>query len=336
MRGVMLYDADLDDRLAGQRVAVLGFGPQGRAQALNLRDSGVAVVVGLRAGSRAEPAVRAAGLEARPIARAVAEADLVALLIPDAAQPAVYADEVAPNLRPGGALVFAHGYAVHYGHLRARADLDVVLVAPLGVGDQVRAQFVAGAGVPALVAVQQDASGAARARALGYAQALGAGRAGVLESSFREETESDLFAEQAVLCGGLTHLVTAAFETLTESGYSPEVAYFSCLHEVKLLADLMHARGIAGMRESISQTAAHGELTRGPRVIGAESRAAMRAMLDEVRSGAYDRELQAELAAGAPALAAGRAAARAHLIEQVGARLRAGMPWLQKGPGTSG
>ena len=336
MRGEMLYDADIHASLDGQRVAVLGFGPQGRAQALDLRDSGVEVVVGLRAGSRSEPAARAAGLDAQPIARAVAQADVVALLIPDAAQPAVYADEVAPHLKPGGALCFAHGYNVHYGHIRARADLDVILVAPLGVGDQVRAQYVAGAGVPALIAVQQDASGVARERALGYAKALGAGRAGVLESSFREETESDLFAEQAVLCGGLTHLVTAAFETLTEAGYSPEVAYFSCLHEVKLLADLMHARGIAGMRESISSTAAHGDYTRGPRVIGPESRAAMRALLAEVRSGAYDRELQAELAAGGPTLAAGRAAARAHLIEQVGARLRARMPWLHKKPGASG
>lgn len=332
MRGGMLYDADLHASLDGQRVAVIGFGPQGRAQALDLRDSGVEVVVGLREGSRSGAAVRAAGLDLQPIARAVAQADLVAFLIPDAEQPAVYADEVAPNLRPGGALVFAHGYGVHYGHLRARADLDVVLVAPLGVGDQVRAQYVAGAGVPALVAVHQDASGAARDRALAYAKALGAGRAGVLESSFREEVESDLFAEQAVLCGGLTHLVTAAFETLVEAGYSPEVAYFCCLHEVKLLADLMHARGIAGMRESISRTAAHGDYTRGPRVIGPQSRAAMRAMLDEIRSGAYDRELQAELAAGGPTLAAGRAAARAHLIEQVGDRLRARMPWLAAGP----
>lgn len=325
----MLYDADLTARLERQRVAVIGFGAQGRAQALNLRDSGVAVTVGLRAGSGSEPKVRAAGLTARPVPDAVAEADLVALLVPDAEQPALYADRIAPHLKPGGALVFAHGYNVHYGHLRARPDLDVLLVAPLGVGDQVRAQFVAGAGVPALVAVHQDASGRARERALGYAHALGAGRAGVLESSFREETESDLFAEQAVLCGGLTHLVTAAFETLTDAGYSPEVAYFCCLHEVKLLADLMHARGIEGMRESISRTAAHGELTRGPRVIGAESRAAMRSLLAEIRSGAYDRELQAELAAGGPTLAAGRAAARAHLIEQVGARLRARMPWLE-------
>lgn len=325
----MLYDADIRATLTGQCVAVIGFGAQGRAQALNLVGSGVEVVVGLREGSRAEPAVRAAGLTAEPIARAVAAADLVALLIPDGEQPAVYADLVAPHLKPQGALVFAHGYSIHYGHIRARADLDVILVAPLGVGDQVRAQFVAGAGVPALVAVAQDASGTARERALGYAKALGAGRAGVLDSTFREETESDLFAEQAVLCGGLTHLITAAFETLTEAGYSPEVAYFCCLHEVKLLADLIHARGIAGMRESISRTAAHGDLTRGPRVIGPESRAALRAMLAEIQSGAYDRELSAELAAGAPTLAAGRQAARDHLIEQVGARLRARMPWLK-------
>jgi len=328
----MLYDADLHASLDGQRVAVLGFGAQGRAQALNLRDSGVEVDLGLRPGSRSGPAARAAGFAARAPEAAVAGADLVALLIPDAAQPAVYADAVAPRLKRGGALVFAHGYNVHYGHIRARADLDVLLVAPLGVGDQVRAQYVAGAGVPALVAVQQDASGRARERALAYAKALGAGRAGVIESSFREETESDLFAEQAVLCGGLTHLITAAFETLTEAGFAPEVAYFCCLHEVKLLADLIHARGIAGMRGSISATAAHGDFTRGPRVVGPEARAAMRAVLEEIRSGAYDRELMAELAAGGPTLAAGHAAARAHLIEQVGTRLRARMPWLAAGP----
>lgn len=322
----MLYDADIDAALDG-RVAVLGFGAQGRAQALNLRDAGLDVVVGLREGSASAARARADGLAVATPAAAAAGADLIAFLIPDAQQPAVHA-ALAPSIRKGAALVFAHGFAVHYGQLVARADLDAILVAPLGVGDQVRSQFQAGAGVPALIAVAQDATGQARARALGYAKALGCARAGVIESSFREEVETDLFAEQAVLCGGLTHLVSAAFDTLVEAGYSPEVAYFCCLHEVKLLADLMHARGIAGMRESISFTAEHGDYTRGPRVIGGETRAALRAILGEVQSGAYARELGAELAAGAPAVAAGRAAARAQLIEQVGARLRARMPWL--------
>lgn len=325
----MRYDADIDSTLTDRRIAVIGFGAQGRAQALNLRDSGVDVVVGLREGSGSMPAAHAAGLATAPVAPAVASADLVALLIPDAAQPAAYMTDIAPHLRQGGALLFAHGYNVHYGYLAPRADLDVVMVAPLGVGDQVRAQFLAGAGVPALVAVHQDPRGAAHALALAYAKALGAGRAGVVESSFREETETDLFAEQAVLCGGMTHLITAAFETLAAKGYSPEVAYFCCLHEVKLLADLMHARGIAGMRESISLTAEHGDYSRGPRVIGTATRTAMREMLAEVQSGAYARELRQEIAAGTPMVKAGRAAARDHLIEQVGAQLRARMPWLK-------
>ena len=324
----MLYDADIDDPLRGERIAVLGFGAQGRAQALNLRDAGLDVVVGLRDGSASAAKARGDGLAVATPEAAAAAAAVIAFLIPDAQQPAVYRS-LEPRVRRGAALVFAHGFTVHYGQLAARADLDVILVAPLGVGDQVRAQHQAGGGVPALVAVHQDASGRARARALGYAKALGCARAGVIESSFREEVETDLFAEQAVLCGGLTHLVTAAFDTLVDAGYSPEVAYFCCLHEVKLLADLMHARGIAGMRESISFTAEHGDYTRGPRVIGAPTREAMRGILAEVQSGAYARELGQELAAGTPVVEAGRAAARAQLIEQVGARLRARMPWLK-------
>ena len=324
----MLYAADFDATLMQERIAVLGFGAQGRAQALNLRDAGLAVVVGLRAGSASAAKARAESLAVATPEEAVASAELIAFLIPDAQQPAVYA-ALAPRIRAGSTLVFAHGFAVHYGQLVPRADLDAILVAPLGVGDQVRAQHQAGAGVPALIAVAQDASGKARERALGYARALGCARAGIIESSFREEVETDLFAEQAVLCGGLTHLVTAAFDTLVEAGYSPEVAYFCCLHEVKLLADLMHARGIAGMRESISLTAEHGDYSRGPRVIGTATRTAMREMLAEVQSGAHARELRQEIAAGTPVVKAGRAAARAHLIEQVGARLRARMPWLK-------
>jgi len=324
-----LYEADLSTTLGDQRVAVLGFGAQGRAQALNLRDSGVAVVVGLRDGSPSAPRVEAAGLAYAPLATALRDADLVALLVPDAAQPALYAEAIAPALRPGAALVFAHGYNVHYGHIAPRADLDVLLVAPLGIGDQVRAQYLAGGGVPGLVAVQRDASGRAGARALGYARALGLARAGIIESSFAEETETDLFAEQAVLCGGMSHLIVAAFETLVEAGYAPEVAYFCCLHEVALIANLTQARGIAGMRESISFTAEHGDYTRGPRVVGEATRAELKRILAEVRSGDYARELAAEVAAGGPTVAAGRAAARRNLIEQVGGALRARMPWLQ-------
>jgi ketol-acid reductoisomerase len=324
----LIYDADVDATLGRARVAVLGFGAQGRAQALNLRDAGLDVVVGLREGSASAAEARAEGLAVAAPQAAASGAAFVAFLVPDAVQPALY-QTLEPRLAPGATLVFAHGYALHYRKLLPRADLDAVLVAPLGVGDQVRAQYAAGAGVPAIVAVHQDASRCARERALGYAKALGCARAGLIESTLREEVETDLFAEQAVLCGGLTHLVSAAFDTLVEAGYSPEVAYFCCLHEVKLLADLMHGRGIAGMRESISLTAEHGDYTRGPRVIGAPTRAAMRAMLAEVQSGAYAKELEAELAAGTPVVKAGREAARAQLIEQVGARLRARMPWLR-------
>jgi ketol-acid reductoisomerase len=324
----MLYDADIDASLGRARVAVLGFGAQGRAQALNLRDAGLEDVVGLREGSASAAKARGEGLAVATPEAAVVGAAFVAFLVPDAVQPALYS-ALEAKLTPGAALVFAHGYALHYRTLQPRADLDALLVAPLGVGDQVRAQFAAGAGVPAIVAVHQDASGSARARALGYAKALGCARAGLIESTLREEVETDLFAEQAVLCGGLTHLVTAAFDTLVEAGYSPEVAYFCCLHEVKLLADLMHGRGVAGMRESISLTAEHGDYTRGPRVIGEPTRASMRAILAEVQSGAYAKELEAELAAGTPVVKAGRDAARAQLIEQVGARLRARMPWLK-------
>lgn len=321
----MLYDADCDaGALAGRKVAVFGFGAQGQAQAQNLRDSGVDVVVSLRTGSASAARAQALGLTAVGLDAACA-ADVLVLLVPDAAQPALYAGHIAPHARPGATLVFAHGFNLLYGGLTLRADLDVVLVAPLGIGDQVRDTYTRGGGVPGLVAVHQDASGTARARALAYARAQGHGRAGIIETSVREETETDLFAEQAVLCGGLTHLIAAAFDTLVEAGYKPEVAYFCCLHEVKLIADLVQRRGIAGMRESISLTAEFGDYTRGPRVINATTRAELRALLTEVRSGAFAAELAAEVAAGAPTVTRERARARAALIEQVGARLRAGM-----------
>ncbi|HET7922659.1 MAG TPA: ketol-acid reductoisomerase [Gammaproteobacteria bacterium] len=323
MPATLFYDADTDPGLIqGRRVAVLGFGAQGRAQAQNLRDSGVAVTVGLRAESASRPAAEAAALPVASPADAVAGADVVVMLVPDEVQPAVYAETVAPALKPGAALVFAHGFNIHYRRIVPRTDLDVVMVAPNGIGEQVREQYRAGHGVPGLIAVHQDASGGARALALSYAWAQGHGRAGIIESGFREETETDLFAEQAVLCGGLTHLIESGFETLTEAGYTPELAYFCCLHEVKLMADMIYQRGIAGMRESISATAEFGDYTRGPRVIGTETRAAMRALLDEIRRGEFAAELAHEIAAGKPVIRAGRATARAALIERVGAALR--------------
>lgn len=314
--------------LADRRVAVLGFGAQGRAQALNLRDSGVQLVVGLRADSPRRAECAGEGLEVRTPAEAAAECDVFALLVPDEAQPQLYEQVLAPALAPGAALLFAHGYNIHYKRLRPRDDLDVVMVAPLGIGEQVRSQYELGRGVPALLAVHQDASGGAAALAGAYAAANGHARAAVFATSFAEETETDLFAEQAVLCGGLGQLITAAFETLTEAGYPEELAYFCCLHEVKLIADLVQSRGLAGMRRSISSTAAYGDATRGPRVIGPDSRREMRALLAEIRDGRFAAALDAEMAAGAPTLAAWRAAAAAHPIEDVGERLRALMPWL--------
>jgi ketol-acid reductoisomerase len=317
--------------LEGRRVAVVGFGSQGRAHALNLRDSGVEVSVALRPGSPRRAECAHEGLAVLAPAEAASRCDVIALLLPDQAQPGLYEEVLAPAARPGAALLFAHGYNIHYGRLRPRPDLDVVMVAPLGIGEQVRRQYELGRGVPALLAVHQDASGRAAALAGGYAAANGHARAAVFETSFAEETETDLFAEQAVLCGGLGQLITAAFETLTEAGYAEELAYFCCLHEVKLMADMMHSRGIAGMRRSISSTAAYGDATRGPRVIGAQSRRAMRELLAEIRDGRFAAELDAEMAAGAPTLGAWRRAAEAHPIEAVGERLRALMPWLQRG-----
>lgn len=319
----LYYDPDTDpDLIKARRIAVLGFGAQGRAQAQNLKDSGVAVTVGLRADSVSRAAAQAAGLPVLTPAEAVSQADMVVMLVPDEVQPRVYSESVAPHLRAGAALVFAHGFNIHYRQIVPRPDFDVVMVSPNGIGEQVRAQYLAGYGVPGLVAVHQDASGQARSLAFSYAWAQGHGRAGIVESSFREETETDLFAEQAILCGGLTHLIEAGFETLTEAGYAPEIAYFCCLHEVKLIADMIYQRGIAGMRESISATAEFGDYTRGPRVIGDGTRAAMQTLLGEIQRGEFASELAREIAAGKPVIRGGRAKARAALIEQVGAGLR--------------
>jgi ketol-acid reductoisomerase len=324
------YERDADLALIrSKRVGVLGFGAQGRAHALNLRDSGVDVTVGLRPGSPSREACEALGLETATPARIASDCDVVMMLVPDQAQPAVYAEYLHETLGPGSALMFAHGYNIHYGTIVPRSDLAVLMVAPLGIGDKVRDTYERGAGTPALLAVHADPRGDALQLGLSYAAANGHGRAGIIETSFSEETETDLFAEQAVLCGGLTHLITAAFDTLHEAGYPAELAYLSCLHEVKLMADMMHARGIAGMRRSISSTAEFGDYRCGPRIINASSRAAMRDMLAEIRSGEFARALAAEAEAGFPSLEAGRAAAEAHPIEAVGSRLRAMMPWLE-------
>lgn len=316
--------------LAGRRVTVLGFGAQGQAQALNLRDSGIEVTVGLRRESPRRALCAREDLEVLTLEAAARRCDLCAMLVPDEVQPRLYAEVLDSALRPGSGLVFAHGYNIHYGRLRPRADLDVVLVAPLGIGEQVRRQYELGRGVPALLAVHQDASGSAEPRAGAYATAVGHARAVVFRTTFAAETETDLFAEQAVLCGGLGELITAAFETLMEAGYPEELAYFCCLHEVKLIADLVQSRGLSGMRQSISSTAAFGDATRGRRVIGPESRQEMRAMLAEIRDGRFALELDREMAAGAPTLTAWRAAAEAHPIETAGTRIRALMPWLSQ------
>lgn len=324
------YEADADLALIrSRRVGVLGFGAQGRAHALNLRDSGVDVTVGLRPDSAARSTCAELGLAVAEPATLAGTCDVVMMLVPDQAQPQVYAEALHERLRPGSALLFAHGYNIHYGTIRPRPDLAVLMVAPLGIGDKVRETYEKGAGTPALLAIHADPVGDALALGLSYAAANGHGRAGIIETSFAEETETDLFAEQAVLCGGLTHLITAAFDTLHEAGYPAELAYLSCLHEVKLMADMMHVRGIAGMRRSISATAEFGDYRCGPRVINAASRAALREMLSEIRSGEFAAALAAEAAAGFPKLAAGRAAAEAHPIEAVGARLRGMMPWLE-------
>lgn len=320
-------------RLDGTAVAVIGYGSQGRAQALNLRDSGVAVTVGLRPQSAHAAQAEADGLAVCTLEEAVAGASVVALLVPDEVQPRVYDETVAPHLRRGGLLVFAHGFNIHYGYIDPRADLDVVLVAPSGIGEQVRDQYVAGCGTAGLVAVARDATGNARRLALGYARALGHGRVAVIETSFAEETETDLFAEQAVLVGGLTELIEAGFETLVEAGYQAEIAYFCCLQEVKLMADMIYGEGLAWLQERISSTAAFGGLEVGPRVVNEASRKAMREALARIRSGEFAAALEREMQAGSPRLAAELARVRAHPLEAVRRRLQAHARDAGAGPG---
>jgi ketol-acid reductoisomerase len=324
-------EKDVETRhLAGKRIAVLGYGSQGRAHALNLRDSGHDVVVGLRRDGPTWSQARADGCEVASPKDAVTGAALTAVLVPDMAQPAVYRD-IENSLPKGSTLLFAHGFNVHYGEIKPRADLDVVLIAPKGPGGLVRRQFEQGKGVPCLVAVAQDKSGAARATALAYAHGIGGSRGGVLETTFAEETETDLFGEQAVLCGGLTELITAGFDTLVKAGYQPEVAYFECMHEVKLIVDLLHEGGIRKMHQFISETAKYGDLTRGPRVVDEHTRARMAEVLDEIRKGVFAREWIKENASGRPEYNRLMQADLGHPIEKVGAELRARMSWLNEG-----
>jgi len=304
-------------------VAVLGYGSQGRAQALNLRDSGVSVIVGLRAGSPHRARAEADGLRVQSPAEAAAGADLVAMLVPDEVQPDVYATAVEPNLRHNGALVFAHGYNIHFRLIEPRPDLDVILVAPSGIGEQVRARYAAGHGTAGCGAVAHDASGGARTRALAHARALGEGRVAVIETTFAEEVETDLFAEQAVLVGGLTELITQSFATLTEAGYQPEIAYFCCLEEVKLMADLIYEQGLASLWDSISSTAAYGGMETGPRVVNEQSGQAMREALSRIRDGRFAADLARDARAGFPRLQSARRSLREHPIEAVRDRLRA-------------
>jgi len=323
------YDKDADlSLIKGAKVSIIGYGSQGHAHANNLKDSGVAVTVGLREGSISAAKARNAGLNVTSIEEAVSGADVVMILAPDEHQAKLYRDQVEPNIKQGAALAFAHGFNIHFEQIVPRADLDVIMIAPKGPGHLVRSTYTQGAGVPSLIAVFQDASGKAKDLALSYASANGGGRAGIIETSFREETETDLFGEQAVLCGGATALVQAGFETLTEAGYAPEMAYFECLHELKLIVDLMYEGGIANMRYSISNTAEYGDLTRGPRVVNAGTKAEMKRILTEIQNGEFAREFILENQAGAATLKAKRRLGREHPIEQVGERLRSMMSWI--------
>src|SRR5262245_21719950 len=332
MPATVYYESDADRSIVqGRKVAIIGYGSQGHAHALNLRDSGVDVRVGLRDGSSSKAKAEAEGLRVMSVADAAAEADVVMMLLPDTEQKRVFDAEVASNLQPGDALAFAHGFNIRFGRITPPEGVDVFMVAPKGPGHLVRRTYVEGGGVPSLIAVAQDATGKARDVALSYGNAIGSARAGVIETTFAEETETDLFGEQVVLCGGLTALVQAGFETLVDAGYQPEMAYFECLHEVKLIVDLMYEEGIAGMRYSISDTAEYGDLTRGPRVITEATRAEMKRILDEITSGRFAEEWVAESEAGRPRFNELREAGKAHPVEQVGGRLRAMMPWISAG-----
>jgi len=324
------YEKDAErSALEGQKVAILGFGSQGHAHALNLKDSGHDVRVGLRQSSKSWAKAEAAGLRVLPTAEAAAEADVVMILLPDTSQAKVYETDVAPNLKDGDMLMFAHGFNIHFGTISPPAGIDVTMIAPKGPGHLVRRTYEQGIGTPALVAVHQDATGTALARALAYADGIGVARAGIIETSFKEETETDLFGEQVVLCGGTTALVKSSFDTLVAAGYQPEIAYFECLHELKLIVDLMYEGGMSWMRYSISDTAEYGDYTRGPRVVGDETREEMRRILDEIQSGQFAKEWIAEADGGFPNFLRLRREARTSQLEDVGRGLRRMMPWLE-------
>ena len=324
------YDKDADlSIIRGRKVAILGYGSQGHAHANNLKDSGVEVVVALRPESSSAAKAKNAGLNVKPVAEAIKAADVVMVLVPDEHQGKVYREDIEPNIKKGAALAFAHGFNIHFGIIEPRADLDVIMIAPKGPGHLVRSTYTQGAGVPSLIAIHRDATGRAKDIALSYASANGGGRAGIIETNFREETETDLFGEQAVLCGGASALVQAGFETLVEAGYAPEMAYFECLHELKLIVDLMYEGGIATMRYSISNTAEYGDLTRGPRIVTEETKKEMKRILTEIQTGEFAREFILENQAGAPTLKAKRRIGREHGIEKVGEKLREMMPWIK-------
>jgi len=326
------YDRDADiARLLDKKIAVVGYGSQGHAHALNLRDSGVSnVAVALRSGSATAKKAQAEGLRVTTVSEAAAWADMIMLLAPDELQRGIYENEIAPNIRDGAALLFAHGLNVHFKLIEPRGTLDVLMVAPKGPGHTVRGEYQKGGGVPCLIAVAQDATGNALDLGLAYASAIGGGRSGVIETSFREECETDLFGEQAVLCGGLVSLIRAGFETLVEAGYAPEMAYFECLHEVKLIVDLIYEGGIANMNYSISNTAEYGEYVSGPRVVTRDTKAEMKRILEDIQSGRFVRDWMVECAAGQPSFKATRRQAGEHAIESVGSRLRGMMPWITK------
>jgi ketol-acid reductoisomerase len=320
-------DANLDD-IKGQKVAILGYGSQGHAHALNLRDSGVEVIVGLPEGSRSRAKAEAEKLTVLTPAQAAEKADVIMILVPDTSQAKLYKESVAPHLKAGKMLMFAHGFNIRFGTIDPPAGVDVTMVAPKSPGHRVREVYTEGGGVPALLAVHKDATGKAKARAMAYAKGIGCTRAGVLETTFAEETETDLFGEQAVLCGGVSALVKAGFETLTKAGYQPELAYFECMHELKLIVDLMYRGGLNYMRYSISDTAEHGDYTAGPRLVTAETKKEMQKLLDEIRDGRFAKKWIADNENGRPEFNAARAADRDHPIEKVGAELRAMMPFL--------
>jgi ketol-acid reductoisomerase len=325
------YDKDADlSLIKGKTVAIIGYGSQGHAHANNLKDSGVNVTVGVRKDGSSWNKAKQAGIDVKEVGDAVKGADVVMILLPDETHAEVYQKEIEPNLKKGAMLAFAHGFNIHFKQIEPRADLDVIMIAPKGPGHLVRSTYTQGGGVPALIAVAQDSSGKARDVALSYAAAIGAARGGVIETTFREECETDLFGEQVVLCGGLTALIQAGFETLTEAGYAPEMAYFECLHEVKLIVDLIYEGGIANMRYSISNTAEYGDFTRGPRIVTDETKAEMKRILREIQSGQFAKEFILENRAGAPTLKALRRMGQEHEVEKVGAKLRDMMPWIKK------